>query len=109
MQTLALQTPNGYSIAVRHFAAVGDSIVVIAPATGVPQKFYSNFATWLSQNGVSVVTFDYCGIAESKPDKLTDADCDAVDWGANDLETAIHFAVDGFSEKKVVLIGHSIG
>lgn len=35
------------------------SIVVIGCATGIPQSFYANFASYIARAGYLVVTFDY--------------------------------------------------
>ncbi len=39
--------------------------IVIAGATGVPQKFYQRFSRFAADNGYRTVTFDYRGIARS--------------------------------------------
>ncbi|XQF94486.1 hypothetical protein ACOBV9_19070 (plasmid) [Pseudoalteromonas espejiana] len=38
---------------------------MIAPATGIKQQFYANFATYLQQHGFGVITFDNRGIGQS--------------------------------------------
>lgn len=108
METVVLSTPKGYPVAATLFASAGTRLAVIAPATGVKQSFYRNFASYLQKNGISVITFDYGGIGESRG-RLTQFDTSALDWGRNDLHSVIDYALNAFSGKEVVLVGHSIG
>lgn len=50
---------------IRFIAAAADKILIIVPATGVLQSFYFKLATFLQQNGITVITFDYAGIGKS--------------------------------------------
>ena len=44
--------------------------VMIAPATGIKQGFYTRFATFLAEQSIAVLTFDNRGIGDSpKPAK----------------------------------------
>jgi predicted alpha/beta hydrolase len=45
-------------------------VVQIQCCAGLKQSFYSNFATYLSENGYVTITFDYRGIGKSKPKTL---------------------------------------
>lgn len=54
--------------------------VVIAPATGVPARFYSHFAAWLASNGHPTTIFDYRMNGASYP---SIADISAVPKGKN--------------------------
>ncbi|MEO0405018.1 MAG: alpha/beta hydrolase, partial [Bacteroidota bacterium] len=40
--------------------------VLIGPATGIKKEFYTNFASYLCENGYAVLTFENRGIGESK-------------------------------------------
>ena len=41
------------------------AVAVIAPATGVPQRYYHAFARWLAARGYAVLCFDYRGMGQS--------------------------------------------
>ncbi len=65
-------------------------------------KLLSDIATDLYKNGLSVLTFDFCGCGESEDEKLT------LSNKINDLSSAIKFAKNkGF--KKIILLGYSLG
>ncbi|WP_256932968.1 hypothetical protein [Psychrobacter sp. BF1] len=49
--------------------------IMIAPATGIKQQFYHNFAKFLAEQGFGVITFDNEGISDSLSTTL--AKCDA--------------------------------
>jgi predicted alpha/beta hydrolase len=84
-------------------------MVVISPATGVKQSFYSAFADFLKQEGFMVITFDFGGIGESKRDNLRRFDTSASDWAKNDLNSVLLFVKENYPELPLNLIGHSIG
>jgi predicted alpha/beta hydrolase len=84
------------------------TVVIIASATGVKQTFYQNFAEHLSQNGITVITFDYYGIGQSLGEPIKNIDTDVYDWGADNLEAVINFAKESFPGLKICLLGHSI-
>lgn len=44
--------------------------LIVAGATGVPQRFYQRFATFCAAQGIEVWTLDYRGIGLSKPADL---------------------------------------
>jgi predicted alpha/beta hydrolase len=87
-------------------APSAERAVVIAPATGVPQGLYRAFAVWMAQQGVNTYTFDFRGVAASRPDRLRGFAADFSDW-AEDSNTLIAHALQRHST--VSLIGHSIG
>lgn len=84
-------------------------MLLIAPATGVKQDFYHKFAGFLQNNGIAVVTFDYCGIGQSLKRPIKEITCNAMDWGKKDLESVINYVLQNFPSHKKCLLGHSIG
>ncbi len=105
-----LKTPLGYSISVeKRIHPEASQIVIIASATGVVKEFYKHFVSFLYDQGISVVTFDYGGIGRSKPISLRKFRTSARRWATNDLETVILHVRETFPEQELVLLGHSIG
>lgn len=105
-----LKTPLGYSIAINKMIhPESDQIVVIASATGVVKEFYKYFVQYLYDNGLSVITFDYGGIGKSRPISLRNFGTSAQRWATNDLETVLKFVSEHYDDKKLTVIGHSIG
>lgn len=83
--------------------------VVVAPATAVSCRYYVGFAEYLFHNGYDVVTFDYRGIAGSRPSKMRHFRASWLDWGHFDLEAALQYARTHTPGQKLYLVGHSIG
>lgn len=81
--------------------------ILVASATGVPQAFYRRFAEYASQQGFTVMTFDYRGIGQSNYASLKGFPASFLDWAKLDLAAA----VDAMSEADVPLfmVGHSFG
>ncbi len=111
MQAREITTRKGYRVTINFFESTTPSnrLVIIAPATGVKQTYYKNFATHLSETGINVITFDYAGIGQSKNESLKKFDTSAFNWGNNDLEQVLIYAQNNFPDSKTTLIGHSIG
>ncbi len=86
-----------------------DTILIIASATGVKQEYYQKFSKYLSNNGISVITFDYFGIGRSSTKPIKELGNNAADWGKNDLEYVMQYAIINYPNSKKVIVGHSIG
>nr|WP_281502816.1 alpha/beta fold hydrolase [Ancylobacter crimeensis] len=84
-------------------------IAVIAPATSVRCRYYARFASFLSEAGFDVLTFDYRGIGESRPINLRGFKAGWVDWGAHDVEAALDFAMRLSPGAPLDIVAHSIG
>lgn len=111
MEKFTLITPEGHYISGTIYLPKGNykSVVVIASATGVKQRYYSKFAQFLSEQGAIVYTFDYAGIGASKLESLKKFNTTAFSWGSNDLESIISHATARFTNFPITIIGHSIG
>jgi len=83
--------------------------VMIAPATGITQNFYINFATWLATQGYAVVTFDNRGIGKSLRCHVKNSDASLQYWGELDTPAILEFLKDRFPGLSYHLIGHSAG
>jgi predicted alpha/beta hydrolase len=106
-QALTLRTADGLALsATAYLAASRAPALVVASATGVPQGLYRHFALWLQQQGVSCYTFDYRGIAASRPQQLRKLNADFSQW-AVDIDTVLQHALA--AHPRVSLLGHSIG
>jgi predicted alpha/beta hydrolase len=83
--------------------------VVLASATGVMRKYYAPFARYLAEDGCAVVTFDYRGIGDSRPDSLRGFAARMHDWGERDLESALRTAIARWPDLPLGLVVHSVG
>jgi len=70
-------------------------VVLIAPAMGVPQRFYTDFANWLAGQGYLAVTFDYLGMGRSRRVPLRQLNVDILDWARHDCSAVLAAAADG--------------
>lgn len=113
MEVITLNTPLKHNLRLIKFAP-GSNIkatIVISSATGVLQKYYQSFATYLSEQGYQTFTFDYYGIGDSggTTKELKDNKVSLIDWAKNDQASVIEFAKNENPTKPLYLITHSIG
>lgn len=90
---------------------VAQGLVLIAPAMGVPQSYYSKFAAWLAEQGYQVTTFDYAGMGESLKASqlpLNKITADVLDWAA-DADWVLNTLHDRAPNLPLYWIGHSLG
>lgn len=111
MTKTTLKTKACYEISTHIFEPVspGKSVVLILPANGTKQAFYSNFARYLKSKSHIVYTLDYGGIGESKMNDLHSFDTSITNWGKYDLEAVLGAIKNNHSDKRLVVIAHSIG
>jgi predicted alpha/beta hydrolase len=87
------------------------AVAVVSAATGVPQRFYRHFASWLAQRGYAVLTYDYRGIGESRQGPLTSEPARMRDWALLDMPAALAEAARrrAGTGLPLLLVGHSFG
>lgn len=83
--------------------------VLICPATGVPQRFYFRFASWLAAQGHTVLVFDYRGIGQSLQGRLQGHRATLAEWGQQDQVAAVNWLLAHTGQPQIALIGHSAG
>lgn len=86
-----------------------ETVLIIASATGVKQDYYSKFARYVENNGVTVITFDYNGIGRSLKKPIKEIQTNAADWGGKNIESIIQYVIHNYPQSKKVILGHSIG
>ena len=105
---------DGQQIALRFFSP-GESYptprgaVIIAPAMGVSQEYYADFANWLTQHGYAAVTFDYRGMGHSRQGSLRGFKADIFDWAELDCSAVSDALTQRFPGAPLTWIGHSLG
>jgi predicted alpha/beta hydrolase len=118
VQPLLLVTADNYSLNANYYQASSVSsspraILVLAGATGVPQRFYTAYAQAASQRGFDVITLDYRGIASSAPSSLRGFNMQYLDWATQDLAAALDYAKQKSqcypNPLPIFLVGHSFG
>ncbi len=109
---VTLLAEDGFPLAATRYKAVGPArgTALIAPATGVHQRYYAPFATFLAAMGWDVLTWDWRGVADSRHGlPWTDPRFTMRAWGTEDLRAAIAWGSARTPDGPVVLVGHSFG
>ena len=82
--------------------------LLINGATGVPRGYYNAFAGFQAAAGFTVLTYDYRGIAESKPTPGAPPPR-MLDWAQQDMAAAMQYLAQRFPALTPTLLGHSFG
>jgi predicted alpha/beta hydrolase len=108
---LRIVTTDGFVLSATRFSPENPTskIVLINSATGVKQKFYASFASYLANEGYTVYTYDYRGIGHSRPKKLRGFNATMRDWGTWDYHTMLQNIFQTHANPRVIVIGHSVG
>jgi predicted alpha/beta hydrolase len=122
---LTLRTHDGSPLSAHWFEPPGAAraVALLAPATGVPQRFYAPFARWLAERGYAVLTLDYRGMGRSAAAGGSAASM--RDWMLADLPAALDAVLaragrddgrdvgcsggQGAARLPVLWVGHSLG
>ncbi len=83
--------------------------IMICPATGIRQRFYNSFATYLAENGYGVICFDNRGIGNSKNGSINDVNASLINWGRLDMTAVLEELKRKFPNTTYHLVGHSAG
>lgn len=84
-------------------------VVIINTGTGILRRYYDAFARFLCNNKFTVITYDYRGIGESKPQSLRGFVATMRDWGQKDIASVIEWSRQKFKPTKIFMVGHSAG
>src|ERR687893_2495913 len=84
-------------------------VVLIAPATGVRRRLYRSFAEFLAGEGFAVVTWDWRGTGDSRPESLRGFGATMRDWGERDLAGVIDWAATRYPSARLSVVGHNFG
>lgn len=83
--------------------------IVINPATGVLARYYHRYARFLASHGFDVVTYDYRGIGDSRPERLKGCSYRWRDWGELDFDAVLRFTELHRRAGPLLVVGHSVG
>ncbi|MFL9835690.1 alpha/beta hydrolase family protein [Chryseobacterium terrae] len=111
MEKLILTTKDKIQLVAHLFKPekANSKIIVINSATGVKQQVYFSFAQFFAENGFTVITYDYCGIGLSKPQKMRNSKASMRSWGNEDFKTVTEFIIKNFPDYDKFCVGHSVG
>lgn len=111
MKELKLTTPDQLSITAHLFLPEisNGKLLLINSATGVKQQLYFSFASYFSEKGFTVITYDYRGIGLSKPVRMKGFKASMRIWGSVDYKVLTDYIQLHFKEYKKYCLGHSVG
>jgi len=104
-------TTDGTPIAARFRApttAVRGAVLVV-PAMGVSQGYYAALATWLTEHGYAVATFDYRGTGRSRRGPLREVEADLLTWAEQDVAAVLAALAARAPGVPITWLGHSLG
>ncbi|MCV2886560.1 alpha/beta fold hydrolase [Aestuariibacter sp. AA17] len=106
-----IKTNDVHTITATDYLPIGEyeKHVIIAPAMGVHQQYYADFAAWLASQGVRVTTFDYRGMGQSQSLPIKDYAHDILDWATVDCSCVLSHVLSQSQDKAVYWLGHSLG
>ncbi|MDR9469411.1 alpha/beta fold hydrolase [Marinospirillum sp.] len=112
-ETVRFPAADGFMLSGSYFPSSdpgGGRPVLICPATGVRQSFYYAFSHWLSEEGYSVLVFDYRGVGSSLAEShVKKSKARKQDWGELDMPAALEWLLSKTGTDQAILIGHSAG
>ncbi|MEM7283594.1 MAG: alpha/beta fold hydrolase [Pseudomonadota bacterium] len=108
---IQISARDNYPLAATVYLPSGGSnkLVLINSATAVPRGFYEAFAKYVTDAGFTALTYDYRGIAESKPNSLRGFKVTMRDWAAKDMAAVVDYVCEKFEPHRLFMIGHSVG
>lgn len=111
VRELTVAATDGHLLAATEFLPAGDPrrAAIIAPATGVPRRYYAAYARYLASRGVAVLSWDWRGIGGSSPPSLRGFRATMRDWAVRDLGGALAATAERFPHLPLVAVAHSFG
>lgn len=86
------------------------AVAMLNPATGVPQRYYADFARWLAQDqNIACLTYDYRDFGFSARNHMRQSRANMADWGVHDQQAARDHLAATFPGVPLWVIGHSLG
>lgn len=107
---LTVTAADGYSLSARLLTPPQPTLaILVSSGTGFPKGFYERFARHMAGRGAMVLTCDYRGIGDSRPNDLASMQMDYVDWGRLDMAAALDALIAQAGDLPVTHVGHSAG
>lgn len=112
-KTINIPAGDGYPLAATVYYPASDAdagrLVIICAALAVRQRFYEQFARYLTEQGATTVSFDYRGIGRSLHGTLRGHPARMQDWGVLDTQSVINWACERYPKHGLAVVAHSAG
>ncbi|MGB1561787.1 MAG: alpha/beta fold hydrolase [Sinimarinibacterium flocculans] len=105
---LRITCDDGIELAASRFCGGTRAAMLIAPALGVPRRFYDRYAQFFAGHGYDVLSIDYRGVGESAGAERG-ASLRLADSGRLDLDAALRWLWEHSPAQQRVFVGHSLG
>lgn len=111
IENMGLKASDGFVLAATLFKPHGPvtHAVLINSATAVPRKIYRAYASHLASHGCAVLTYDYRGTADSRPESLVGFNTTMEEWAELDVTSAVAWMRAQFPDLPLRYVGHSFG
>jgi predicted alpha/beta hydrolase len=111
VETLTVPARDGYPLAADLHLPDGAPVAaaLVAPAMGVPRRYYAAFASYLARAGIAALAVDVRGVGGSRPARLRGFEATLAGWGEHDLAGALDALAGRFPRVKLLWVGHSAG
>ncbi len=102
---------DGFPLAATLYESTPPAIgaVLVNGATGVPRRYYTEYARFLAQQGFVTLTYDYRGMGGSRTHANYDAAITMRNWGERDYAAAIDHVRSRYPQLPLLAVGHSVG
>lgn len=110
-ENLSIAARDGYPLAATLYRGeeTNGRVVIVSSATAVPRRFYRHFAAALARAGYHVLTYDYRGIGDSRPDTLRGFEARTSDWVFLDMAAVVEWVRAELQPERLYKVGHSVG
>lgn len=109
--SLTVRARDGYPLAADLLEPAGPprGAVLLAPAMGVPRRFYRPFAAHLASRGLAALAVDVRGVGGSRPPRLRGFPATLAGWGELDLAGGLDALGARYPGAPLLWVGHSAG
>lgn len=83
------------------------AMVLLNPATGVTERMYVPFASYLAEQGFAVLTYNYRGVQAGDSARRVTAGFST--WADQDVEAVTRWAAAQYPDVPLLAVGHSFG
>lgn len=104
-------TSDGRKLAARFHEPSGRprGLLLVVPAMGCTQRYYTPFAVWAAERGFLTATFDYRGMGQSREGGLRGYRADLWDWAQLDCAAMVAAVRARAPDLPLYWLGHSLG
>jgi len=108
---ITIPAADGFELAATVFEPKDNPqyVTVVSAAMATPRRLYEVYARYLSRAGHFVVTYDYRGTGDSRPQSLKGFRAQMRDWAEKDMTGVVAWARAQYNSPPLFLIGHSFG